>query len=199
LWACHGRGSTGPAALFRCDAIRAYIAIVMRLAASLVTILVLAACSGGGPPSALPGDQVRASFPAGGIADQIEIDAIDRLALRSAELVAPDGHATPAASITANPAPTESFSQQFPTGPYSGSQFGVSNIGPNAPYQGAVGAAPQAQTRLLAIVSTASIPLPDPVAYRQNWQKYRIRLHFGQSSDQLDTREIPAPEPSPAS
>lgn len=170
---------------------------MMRLAISLVTLLVLAGC-GGGPPSASPTDQVRASFPPGGIADQIEVDAIDRLALRSAELVAPDGHATPAASITANPAPTEYLSQQFPTGPYSGSQFGVSGIGPNAPYVGAATAAPQTQTRLLAIVSTASIALPDPVAYRQNWQKYRLRLRFGQPPDQVETREIAAPVPPPA-
>ena len=55
-------------------------------------------------------------------------------------------------------------------------------------------AAPQSQTRLLAIVSTASIPVPDPVAYRRDWQKFRIRLHFG-SPPQLETREIAAPAP----
>jgi hypothetical protein len=167
----------------------------MRIAASLLTIFALAACNGAGPPAALPTDQARASFPAGGIADQIEIDAVDRLALRSAELVAPDGHATPAASVIANPAPTENFSQQFPTGPYSGATFGVSGIGSNALSAGVAGAAPQAQTRLLAVVSAASITLPDPVAYRRDWQKYVIRLHFGQPPGEVETREIAAPEP----
>ncbi|MGA8550040.1 MAG: hypothetical protein WB678_07360, partial [Stellaceae bacterium] len=94
--------------------------------------------------------------------------------------------------------PTENFSQQSPTGAYSGSQFGVSSIGSNALSPGVVGGAPRTQTTLLAIVSSASIPLPDPVAYRRDWQKYRIRLHFGTPPDQVETREIPAPAPPPA-
>jgi hypothetical protein len=49
---------------------------------------------------------------------------------------------------------------------------------------------------LLAVVSTASIPLPDPVAYRRDWQKYRIRLRFG-DPPQVETREIDAPAPPP--
>jgi hypothetical protein len=167
----------------------------MRVFASLLMLLVLAACSGGGPPPALPTDQLRAGFPAGGVADQIEVYALDRLALRSAELVAPDGNATAANSVTANPAPAETVSQQFPTGPYTGTQFGVSSIGSNALAPGMVAAAPLTQTRLLAIVSTASIALPDPVAYRRDWPKYRIRLRFGQPPEPVETREIPAPQP----
>jgi hypothetical protein len=171
----------------------------MRIFASLLTMLVLAACGGGEPPSALPADQVRASFPPGGIANQIELDIVDRLPLRSAELVAPDGRATPAESVTANPAPTETPSQPFPTAPYAANQLGVSSIGSNALAPGMVGAAPQTQTTLLAVVSTASIPLPDPVAYRRDWAKYRIRLHFGNPPDQVETRDIAAPEPPPGS
>ena len=59
-----------------------------------------------------------------------------------------------------------------------------------------VGAAPLTQTRLLAVVSNAAIQLPDPVAYRQGWQKYRIRLTFG-DPPQTETREIAAPAPPP--
>lgn len=171
----------------------------MRLALCLAIIPLLAACGGGGGPmSSPPGEEISASFPAGGIADVIAIDATDRLPLRQAELIAPDGHATLAASVTANQSPTENFSQQSPTGAYSGSQFGVSSIGSNALSPGVVGGAPRTQTTLLAIVSSASIPLPDPVAYRRDWQKYRIRLHFGTPPDQVETREIPAPAPPPA-
>jgi hypothetical protein len=167
----------------------------MRFAAGLAILLPLAACSGGGaPPVAI--EPVRATFPAGGVADVIEVDAVDRLPLRQAELVAPDGHSTAATSVTANPAPTQNFSQQYPVGPYSGAEFGVSSIGSNALSPGVVGAAAQTQTRLLAVVSTASIPLPDPVAYRQDWQKYRIRLRFG-DPPQVETREIAAPAPPP--
>ncbi|MFZ3234108.1 MAG: hypothetical protein WA184_01910 [Stellaceae bacterium] len=159
----------------------------------LLGVLLLAGCGGGGP-APLPNDQIRAGFPPGGIVNQIVVDATDRLALRSAELVAPDGHVTPALSITANPAPTDTFSQEFPNSPYAGANFGVANIGSNALSPGVVGAAPSTQTKLLAIVSSASIELPDPVAYRRNWQKYRIRLRFG-DPPQADTREIDAPAP----
>ncbi len=168
----------------------------MRLVFCLAIVPLLAACGGQGPASP-PGEETSASFPAGGIADVIAIDATDRLPLRQAELIAPDGHATLAASVTANPSPTEDFSQQSPIGANSGSQFGVSSIGSNALSPGVVGGAPRTQTTLLAIVSSASIPLPDPVAYRRDWQKYRIILRFGTPPDQVETREIPAPAPPP--
>lgn len=166
-----------------------------RAACVIAFLLLLAACGGAGPAPP-PNNQIRASFPPGGIADQIEITAIDRLPLRSAELVAPDGHATPALPITANPAPAETFSQGFPSGPYSATGFGVSSIGSNALAPGIVGAAPQTQTRLLAVVSSASIRLPDPVAYRRDWQQYHIRLRLG-DPPQVETREIAAPAPPP--
>jgi hypothetical protein len=168
----------------------------MRIILSFLTLVALAACSGAGPPSALPGDQTRAYFPAGGVVNQIEVYAVDRLALRSAELTAPDGHATPASSVSANPAPTDTVSQEFPTGPSAGA-FAVGSIGSNALSPGIIGAAPQTQARLLAVVSTASIALPDPVAYRRDWQQYRIRLRFGQPPGEVETREIAAPQPPP--
>ena len=172
----------------------AYSGAVIRATCLLAIVLLLAACGGGPAPS--PNDQISASFPPGGIAGQIEIAATDRLPLREAELVAPDGQATPALSITANPAPTDTFSQGFPAGPSSGPSFGVANIGSNALSPGVVGAAPTTQTKLLAIQSSASIQLPDPVAYRRDWQKYQIRLRLG-DPPQAETREIAAPEPPP--
>ena len=168
----------------------------MRFAGCLAIILLFAACSSAGPP--VPSEPVRARFPPGGVVNVIEVDAVDRLPLRQAELIAPDGHPSAANSVTANPAPTQNFYQQFPVGPYSSADFGVSSIGSNALSPGVVGAAPQTQTRLLAIVSTASIALPDPVAYRRDWQKYRIRLRFG-DPPQVETREIAAPAPPPTS
>ena len=169
----------------------------MRLAACLAIFLALAACGDAGPPPAA--DQVRASFPVGGLADVIAVDATDRLPLRGAELIAPDGHATTAESIIANPAPIRNFSPQFSAGSYPGTSFGVGGAGgagPNALSPGIIGTAPQSQAQLLAVVSSASIPLPDPVAYRRDWQKYRIRLHFG-DPPRAETREIAAPEPPP--
>jgi hypothetical protein len=159
--------------------------------------MLLAACADGGPAS-VPTNQITASFPPGGVANQIEVMAVDRLALREAELVAPDGHATPAWSVTANPARTETISQQFASGVGSGPGYGLNNVGSNALTPNIVGAATTTQTTLLAIVSTASIQIPDPTAYRQNWQHYRIRLTLG-TAPEVETREIAAPAPPAAS
>lgn len=169
----------------------------MRVLAFILTVLTLAACAGA--PSTLPTGQIRADFPAGGIANQIEIQAVDRLALRSAALVAPDGHATPAVSITTNPAPTETVSPQLWSGPNTGAVLSGGIGGSNALSPGLVGASPQVQSRLLAVVSTASITVPDPVIYRRDWQKYRIRLDFGTPPGEVETQEVAAPAPPPVS
>jgi hypothetical protein len=158
--------------------------------------LLLTACAGSGP-AALPNNQIRADFPLRGVANQIEITAVDRLPLRSAELVSPDGHTTPALSVAANPAPTNTLSAEFASGVGSGPSYGVSSIGSNALTPNVVGAGPVTETKLLAIISTASIALPDPVAYRRDWQRYRIRLTLG-TPPQTETREIVAPAPPPA-
>ena len=161
-----------------------------------LSLLLLAACGGSGP-APLPTDQIRAEFPPGGVANQIEVTAIDRLALRAADLVAPDGRSMPASSIIANPAPTTTVSSEFASGVGSGPSYGVTSIGSNALTPNIVGTAPVTQTKLLTILSTASIPLPDPEAYRRDWQHYRIRLVLG-TPPQVETREIAAPAPPPA-
>lgn len=171
----------------------------MRIAAGFLAFILLAACGDSSGLAPLPTDQIRARFPAGGVVEVIEVDAVDRLPLRSAELIAPDGEATAAASIAVNPAPGSTFSQQFPNGPYAGTAFGVSSIGAKALAPGVVGAAPETRTQLLATVSTASISLPDPVEYRRDWRNFRIRLRFGDPPSEVQTREIAAPEPMPAS
>ena len=169
----------------------------MKRAAFLPPVLLIAACAGTGPVP-VPTNQITAGFPPGSVANQIEIMAVDRLALRGAELVAPDGQTTPALSITANPARSETISQQFAGGVGSGPGYGLNSIAPGALTPNIVGAATTTQTTLLAIVSTASIQLPDPAAYRQNWQHYRIRLTLG-TAPEVETREIAAPAPPPAS
>ena len=158
--------------------------------------LVLAACDGGAAPPPVPAAQLRASFPVGGVIDTIVIDTVERLPLRAAALVAPDGNATQAGYINIRPAP------QFAAG-----QWVASDPWLNALNAGGVAAAPvtahpassaavQGRAQLLATVSTADIALPDPVAYRRDWARYRIRLTFGTPPD-TETREIAAPEPLP--
>ena len=92
----------------------------MRAAPFLLTLALVAACApeSGLPP--LPTDQVRARFPPGGVVNSIEIDAIDRLPLRTAELVSPDGQATPASYLHVNPSPSVAFYQRRIDTPYEG-------------------------------------------------------------------------------
>jgi hypothetical protein len=164
----------------------------MHRRALLPILALLGGCAGGGP-TPLPIGSIHAYFATGGVADTIEIDALDRLALRGAELVAPDGHTTAAATIAARPAPSSGTPLALP----SGGLLGIAPTSAQATAPEAVGVGVQTRSRLLATLSNATIALPDPVAYRRDWRHYRIRLRFGDPPD-LDNREILAPAPPPA-
>jgi hypothetical protein len=170
----------------------------MRPSAILFPLVLLVACEAS-PPAALPTADATASFPKGGLVDTIQINTVDHLPLRAAALIAPDGDETPARDVEANPRPSSSFGQ-----PGAGAAFRTA-FSPQSALAGAVVPAnqtysgrPREETELLAMLSTAAIPLPDPVAYRRDWQHYRIRLEFGTPGSTAETREIPAPQPPPA-
>ena len=171
----------------------------MRVATSLSMIALLAACGAQSGLPSLPTDQVRARFPPGRVLNVIEVDAVDRLPLRTAELVAPDGQATPASYLHVNPSPGVTFYQRFPDSPYGGGTFGIGDLAAGVPFPADLGGAPQGNEKLLAMVSTASILLPDEVAYRRDWRSYRIFLSFGDQPGEIARRVIPAPEPPPLS
>jgi hypothetical protein len=162
----------------------------------LSAVILLAACADSGLPPPVT-DQIRARFPAGGVVDVIEVDAVDRLPLRKAELVAPDGQTTPASYLNVVPSPGTTLDSEFATSPYAGNTFGYGNITANLAAPGGAVGAPQQRVALLAMVSTASILLPDPVEYRREWRGYRIRLDFGDPPGAVETRELAAPEPPP--
>jgi hypothetical protein len=165
-----------------------------RLLIILPTAVVLAACTDA-PPSG-PQQGVKASFPPGAVVNVIRVDALDSLPLRGADLVAPDGVLTPAGFLDVDPAPRTIAGRNTGNDPWRSSMLGNNGIPqlPNAPF-----AAPlNAQDRLLLMVSTAEITLPDPVAYRRNWQNYHIRVSFGAGDNQTDVRDIAAPEPPPS-
>jgi hypothetical protein len=166
----------------------------------LLPLFLIAGCDIGGEPPPGPSGpipQVRAGFARGGLADTIEVDAIDPLPLRTAELVAPDGATTPASSIDAAASPRFATGQQTIGSPWQnaipGSGFLATLSMPNAQ----AGAALHGEEQLLATVSSAEIALPDPVAYRRDWGHYRIRLTFGTPPAEVETRELAAPEPPP--
>ena len=168
----------------------------MRCFLSIVLFAAAAACADSGLP-ALPGDQIQAGFPPGGVVDVIQVNAINRLPLRTAELIAPDGHATPASYLTVNPAPSFTSYQQFPNRLYPGSGFDVGMITAAAPATPLTGSAPQQRVTFFKMVANASIPLPDPVEYRREWRSYRIRLTFGTAPAETEVEEVAAPEPPP--
>jgi len=132
----------------------------MRAAAFMLTVALVAACAPESGLAPLPTDQVRARFPPGGVVNSIEIDAVDRLPLRTAELVSPDGQATSASYLHVNPSPSVAFYQRQIDTPYEGNIFGFGNL---APVPAVVSGAPQGDAQLLAMVSTASIPIPDEI------------------------------------
>ena len=147
------------------------------------------------PGPATPRAQLRAGF--GGLVDTVEVSAIEPLPLREAALIAPDGTTVPATyiNVTNNP--------RVATGQWSASNRWDQAAGPDNALAALAlpnmqaGAALQSSQQLLAMVSRADIPLPDPVAYRREWRNWRIRLGFGTPPGELQTFEIPAPEPPP--
>lgn len=166
----------------------------MRTVALLLTLVLVSACAPEGGLAPLPTDQMRARFPPGGVVNSIEIDAVDRLPLRTAELVSPDGQATPASYLHVNPSPSVTFYQREIDTSYEGN---ISGIHSAAPVPALVTGAPQGDARLLAMVSTASIPVPDEIEYRRDWRSYRIFLSFGDLAGEVERRVLSAPEPPP--
>ena len=168
----------------------------MRVVITFLIVGMLAACADESGPPSLPSDQVRAYFPSGGVADAIEVDATNRLPLRTAELVAPNGDATPASYLHVSSDPGVTYYQRFFSSPYVGNAMGVGTIVVGNPVTTDIGrGAPQGAVRLLAMVSTASIPLPDEIAYRRDWRSYRVFLSFGDLSGEVERQVLPAPEP----
>jgi hypothetical protein len=131
------------------------------------------------------------------VVNAIEVDAVNRLPLRSVELIAPDGQATPASYLEVNPTSGVTYHQSPFNSPYAGNLPGVDNTAFGTPLPADIGWAPQFSTQLLAMVSTASIPLPDEIAYRRDWRSYRIFLSFGDLAGEVERRVLPAPEPPP--
>jgi hypothetical protein len=191
---CHCRAPLSRSLFQPADRFSAADRTPIRLAAAMVGLSLCVACVSESGLSPLPNDQIRARFPPGGVVDAIEVDAIDRLPLRTAELVAPDGRATPASYLHVSPSPGVAFSQRFVDSPYEGNVFGVGGL---SPVPADVTGAPQGAARLLAMVSTASIPVPDEVEYRREWRSYRIFLSFGDLPGEVERHVLPAPQPPP--
>lgn len=169
-----------------------------RLMLLFLACLALGACTPGdaAPPEAAPvGLQV--GFAPGGLADTISISVLDRLPLHAAELIAPDGGITPANWIEANARPRAATGQWVANNPWEGTLAGTDAAAALTTRNAEVNAALRSQVQVLAVLSQAEIPLPDPVAYRRDWSNYRLRLSFGIPPSEIEAREIAAPAPPP--
>jgi hypothetical protein len=171
--------------------------------AVLALIAALAACSQdrGNPSVPAPTGNVGARFQPGGATDVIQVTANGRYALRSAELIAPDGTAVQGAyNIDTQQMPRYSGGSgvlsSFGFGMAGGGGGGV-GIGTGIGVTMPLGVGPQTQTWTGEIQSNAFIRIPDPVGYRQAWQGYRIRATLGEPPDDLHTVTLPAPAPPP--
>jgi hypothetical protein len=151
---------------------------------------------GSSPPGpAVPTATLRVGF--GGIVDTIEVSAIELLPLRAAALVAPDGTLIPANDITVSANPRIRTGQWSLTHPWDAAVDPANTLAALALPNGPGGAALYSDQQLLAMVSRADIPLPDPVAYRRDWRDWRVRLTFGTPPGDFQTLVIAAPEPPP--
>ena len=162
----------------------------------LSALLALSACTPGGsapPPLAAP-FELQVGFSPGGLADTITITAVDRLPLHAAELIAPDGAAAPANWIDVNARPRAATGQWVANSPWETALAGTGAAALASPNAEA-NAALRSQVQVLAVLSQAEIPLPDPVAYRRDWATYRVRLTFGTPPSELESREVAAPAP----
>ena len=166
----------------------------MRRLFATLGVLLLAGCGVGGPEP-LPTASARAVFRPGDVIDTITVTAIDRLPLKRVELVAPNGAATPADTIDIDRAPTVAGGQFALNDPWRTGFGGGLETPIRSDPQAA--AALRSQERLLMIVASAAITLPDAPAYRRDWRRYRIRLGFGVPDSEMQLREIPAPPPPP--
>jgi hypothetical protein len=134
----------------------------------------------------IPGDDVMA----------IQVSVNDRLPLREAELVGPDGAVIAAASVDVASASAyrQPFSEQsFAGGPGSNPAAvalplgGLGNIAP-----------PGSQTVTVdQFRSTALIRLDDPGSYARDWRLWQVRLRLG-DPPHITTLTLPAPQPPPS-
>jgi len=158
----------------------------------------LVGCAGADvPASGPPATAARVRVGFGGLVDTIEVNAIERLPLRAAELVSADGEATPSGPITIDSSPRFATGQWNASNSWKDPVTGNNALAALTLRNAQAGAALQAQEQLLAMVSNTQILLPDPVAYRRDWANYRVRLTFGTPPGAVETQEIPAPTPPP--
>ncbi len=114
--------------------------------------------------------------------------------LVSMELVAPDGSSVAASQIERD-APRSSSTGLRPSvgvGVFGGSGGGGMGTGLGLGFPLGGGASPPPTTGHGA---RARVAIPDPGAYRRDWQSTLVRLRFGTAPEPVTVADIPAPPP----
>jgi hypothetical protein len=141
----------------------------------VASILFVAGCADGDEPwRGAPVQSASASFEA--LSDVIVVSVVDRLPLRSATLVAPDGERVPAYSLDVQSSPIVAPSQAEV----------IFMASPGVPRQ---------VTRVDVMSSTALIQLPDPTRYAKGWHDWRVELRIGEPGDAGRDVTLEAPKP----
>ncbi|MBI3707560.1 MAG: hypothetical protein HY246_07775 [Proteobacteria bacterium] len=137
---------------------------------------------------------VTASIVAGeDAAPLIEIVAINRLPLTSAELVDPAGATTPAARIERETLPTTTVERQgIGVGVSGGSSQGIEGVTIELPLFGSRRRPPPSPG---LVRSRARLPILDGDAYALSWERSVVRLRFGTAPGETSLAEVPAPDP----
>lgn len=156
-------------------------------------LLGLAACSGDATKTSV------GTSPSSISVSYVDSDSIPAVAVVvthvqpviSIELVAPDGRALTAPQIERDVARgTSSPSPSVGVGVFGGSGGGFgTGIGLGFPLGGSP---PPSVTGNRA---RARIVIPDPAAYRSDWQRYVVRLRFGTAPETVTVADVPAPPP----
>jgi hypothetical protein len=159
-----------------------------------LALVALAACASDRERAAEADKPAYSASFAPEAADLLLVEVRDEDPVRTARLVGPDG-----AAIEAHAIDTErrssgggggGFYPSVGVGVGGGSGGGgvSTGVGIGFPIFGGGGSARE------EFQSVARIRLPDPAAYRANWQNYEIRATLGEGADEHEV-VIPAPEP----
>jgi len=150
----------------------------MRVPLGALIVALLAGCTAGSAQETpLELDTITVRFVPGGLVNVIVVTTIDRLPLRSAMLVAPDGVRLPAYSLDVVASP----------------------IIAETPADALALATPGAVRRVTTVatmVSTALIELPDPARYAKSWPDWQVQLRLGDPDAGERSLMLDAP-PSP--
>ena len=147
---------------------------------AVAVLLLLGGCGdeffGGEPVAGPQPGTITAAFQPGGLANVIVVTATDRVPLRSAVLVGPEGERQPAYSIDV--APNLVRSTSITADPVLQTRGGLPST-----------------TRIDIMRSTALIQLPDPVRYANTWRRCRVELRLGDPGAGEHDAMLAAPAP----